>query len=180
MVWVASVLARSMQNGCCSVLPHAKIVEFLKLVFDSLSPPEDVDFDLFFWNRHDGGYLLVALALEVAQLDAGALLLGQAIHQSSHNHQLVVGGGAVERRVLRVGSVGAYVLKRFVAVVVAFDAVESEVAADGETERLDIVNSVPLVAHIPSLDECFLHNVLCLGIAQRDAQCQTVKLVLER
>ena len=62
----------------------------------------------------------------------------------------------------------------------SLDAVERQVSADGEAESLNVVDRVPLVAHVPSLDERFLHNILSLGVAQGDAQRQAVELVLQR
>ena len=74
-------------------------------------------------------------------------------------------------RVSRRRRVAVYgrVVERCVLVLVQSQSVERHVAADGECERLDVLDGVPRVATVPDTYERVLHDVLSLLAAQRNA-----------
>ena len=110
------------------------------------------------------------LALHVAQLHTCALLLGQGINELPHNLHFLALHGALVGVSRRCGvALHRRVVERCVLVLVQPQSVECHVAADGECERLDVLDGIPRVATVPDTYERVLHDVLCLLAAQRDA-----------
>ena len=152
-------------------------IHLFKPLFDGLARPEDVHLHLLLGDAQHLGYLLVRLSLHVAQLHAGALLLGQLGYQSPHHRHAV----ALHRLLLGVRGIRAVGLvvslfKCGVHVVGTLHLVEGLIAADGQAESLYRLQLVPLLAAFPDSQHRLLHNVLRISSVESDAQCQPEEL----
>ena len=70
--------------------------------------------------------------------------------------------------------------QRIILIFHLLDAVEREVAGDGEAVSLDGVELLPSVAGIPDFNHGILHNVLRFLPVESNAKGQSEELVLQR
>ena len=123
---------------------------FFELLADGLAGAEDVDLYLGLADVEDVGDVAVALAFDVAQLDAGSLLVGQGVDDLLHALESVVADGVVEGCGPLVGyGRGEEGVDGLVLVVHAAQAVEREVVAEGVGVGFEGLDGVPLFAPLP-------------------------------
>ena len=64
--------------------------------------------------------------------------------------------------------------------VLPLDMIQCEIPANGQAECLNGLDALPVLPLVPDLDQRLLHDVLCIRTVERNAQCQPVKLILQR
>ena len=150
------------------------------MVAQGFSCPVECDLEGFFGQVHGLGSLLVAHALNVAQLECGAHLFGQLVEESVYALQPFVVLHLLLWREGTVGRIGLYGFEREIIVFTLGHAVECQVSADGEAVGFEAVDLLQLVAFAPHAQQRVLCQVLRLLRIERDAKPRAVYSVLQR
>ena len=163
------------------VCQNKKLQEFLKFFANCLPGPENIDFHLFFCDVENGGNILIALALHIAQLHTTTLLFRQCADELSHQSDPIVLDGLflwIGSHTVVVGLDGC--IQRLRLIVHASHLVQRQVTTDGQTEGFYRVYLFPTVAFVPDLHHRFLHHILRLRRIHRDAERHSVEFILQR
>ena len=141
----------------------------LQLCFQGLSCSVERHFHIGFGNVHHFGHLCVGVPINVAELQGGALLLGQPVEELVHQRQALFALHLLVRQRCVIRGFYGFVVERKMLSILLLRPIESQIAADGEAVGFEIVDFTQGGSSLPCSDKGILHNVFRFKAVKRDA-----------